>query len=351
MLVTEAGLYLPELELHLDPKRAVPRAFVSHAHADHAQEDALRGGEILATPETLALVAARRAAALPGAQPVAWGGVREIPMGTGRTARLRVEPAGHMLGAAQLVIDHPGGRLVYTGDYRSGPGGTHAPGAPVPCDELVVESTFALPIFRFPERSGTIAALASFCREAIGKGQTPVLLGYSLGKAQELARGLIDAGVPVVAHGAAYRMCVAYEALGVALGTAEGALRPYAEAPQRGRREAPLGAALLVPPSAYAHPMVRRRKDAVVAYVSGWARIDANVERYRADRGFVLSDHADHDDLMATVRATGARRVYTTLGDAEALAELLRPFVEAIPLASESLDVAEEPPPPATERA
>ena len=312
MLATEAGLYLPELDLHLDPKREVARSFVSHAHADHAHEGALRSAEVLATPETLALLAARRGAPVPGGRPLAWGDAIERKLASGRTARLSVAPAGHVLGAAQLVVEHPGGRLVYTGDYQSGPGRTHAAGEPVPCDELVIESTFALPIFRFPDRGAELASIVVFCRDALAGGQTPVLLGYSLGKAQELARGLFDAGIPAVAHGAVHRVAAAYEALGVPLGIAEGALRPYAAEPPSRRREGPLGAALLVPPSAHAHPTVRKRKDAVVAYVSGWALIDAAVERHRADRGFVLSDHADHDDLVATVHATGARRVYTT---------------------------------------
>jgi putative mRNA 3-end processing factor len=338
--MTPAGLFVPELDLHLDPRGTVARAFISHAHADHAE--GFGAGTLYASHETLSLMEARREMPAPGAARIAWDGAAELTLASGGTARLSLAPAGHMLGAAQLVIDHPGGRLVYTGDYQSGAGCTHPAGAPVPCDELVIESTFALPIFRFPPREIVRAKIVEFCRGALAEGRTPVLLAYSLGKAQELIHALVAAGVPVVAHGAAFRMCRAYEALGVPLGIGEGALRAYADEPVKRKKEAALGAALVVPPNAHAHPMVRKRADATIAYVSGWALIDASIERHRADGGFVLSDHADHDDLVATAQKSGARRVYTTLGDAEILASFLE-HAETVALAAESIDTAAEP--------
>ncbi len=331
------GLYLPTLELYLDPRADVPWAFVSHAHFDHA---GARAGATLASYETRALVEARREAPLAGeVQVLPWDGFVERRMTDGATARLSIAPAGHVLGAAQLVVDHPGGRFVYTGDYQSGPAATHAEGKPVACDELVIETTFGLPMFRFPDRAETLDGLTTYCEERLEAGETPVVVAYALGKAQEIARALTSRGVPVVAHGATMKVCRAYEALGVKVGVSDGLVRAYAdqEKDARAKGEA-LGAALLVPPGSGA--MFRKRRSARVAYVSGWALLDAAVERQRADAAFPLSDHADHDDLVATVAWSGARTVYATHGDdADVFASILRTRgIDARPLDLAPLD-------------
>jgi Cft2 family RNA processing exonuclease len=239
------GLYLPALDLHLDPERAAPRSFVSHAHADHASRESVRGcGELYASRETVALVAARSGADIPGARIVPWDSAVELPFARGAgTARLSLAPAGHVRGAAQLVVDHPGGRFVYTGDYQSGAGCTHAAGNPVTCDQLVIESTFALPIFRFPDRATVREQIVAWCRARLDEGATPVLLAYSLGKSQELVHTLVAAGIPVVAHGAVFHICQAYEKLGVSLGLAEGKVLAYAAEKKREKRGAKLGSA------------------------------------------------------------------------------------------------------------
>ena len=312
------GLYLPSLDLYLDPRADVPSAFVSHAHSDHA---AARAGETFTSHETRFLVEARRVEAIPGdVRIIPWDGSVERRMTNGSTARLSIAPAGHVLGAAQLVVDHPGGRFVYTGDYQSGPAATHAEGKPVACDELVIEATFGLPIFKWPDRAETLESMAAYCVARIEAGETPVVIAYALGKSQEIARALTSRRIPVVAHGAAMKVCVAYEALGVSVGVAEGLVRAYADEPKK--RDA-LGAVLLVPPGSGA--MFRKRRSARVAYASGWALLDAAIERQRADAAFVLSDHADHDDLVATIAWSGARVVHATHGeDAGAFAAFLR---------------------------
>ncbi len=312
------GLYLPSLDLHLDPRVDVPSAFVSHAHSDHASA---RAGETFASHETRFLVEARRVESIAGdVHVIPWGGFVDRRMTNGATARLSIAFAGHVLGAAQLVIDHPGGRFVYTGDYQSGTAATHAEGKPVACDELVIEATFGLPIFKWPDRAETLESIATYCTERIEAGETPVVIGYALGRSQEIARALTSRGIPVVAHGAVMKVCVAYEALGVSVGVAEGLVRAYADEPKK--RDA-LGAALLVPPGSGA--MFRKRRSARVAYASGWALLDAAVDRQRADAAFVLSDHADYDDLVSTVAWSGARVVYATHGeDAGVFAALLR---------------------------
>ncbi len=342
--VRPEGLYLPAIELFLDPALPVARAFVSHAHGDHASGGA---GEVFASPETLALIAARRgesSASTPA--PIAWDGAVELKTPSGATARLSLAPAGHILGAAQLVIDHAGGRFVYGGDYRSGGDATHAIGAPVPCDELVLEATYGLPIFRFPSRDLLLTQIVAWCGERIDAGETPVLLAYALGKSQALAHACLAAGLPVRAHGAVRKMCAAYEALGVSLGVADGTLQHYASLDARAKKEPGV---LLTPPWTANHPMIRKLKSARVALVSGHACIDAALDQRRADAGFALSDHADYDDLIATARATGARRVYVTHGEELGLfARLLGAAIsaEVVPLVAaklvESVTVAGE---------
>ena len=342
------GLFLPALGLWLDPRVPVDRAFVSHAHADHHWGAAQSQGVVLGSRETIALLEARRRAKLDGARALAWDGWIEVRVDEahgGGTARLSIAPAGHVLGAAQLVVEHGDRKLVYTGDFQSGGGLTHASGAPVACDALIVESTFGLPIFRFPDRVATRARIVEWCRRALDAGELPVLLGYALGKSQELVRACLDAGLPVVAHGAVHVVCAAYESLGVDLGVRDGRLVPYAKwSEAKETKRAP--AVIVAPPQAQGQPMIRKMKSARVAYVSGWALIDAAVEQRRADAGFVLSDHADYDDLMATIAATGARRVHVTHGDdVEVLARLVHDAldVEAIPLPLPPIDAPSEP--------
>lgn len=338
------GVLLPALGLWLDPRRPVERAFVSHAHGDHGGLDAR--GTVLASPETLSLLEGRRSVPLDGARAIGWGEWIEVRVGDafgGGTARLSIAPAGHVLGAAQLVVEHAGGRLVYTGDYQSGAGRTHAAGAPIECDALVVESTFGLPIFRFPDRSATLARIVAWCKRTLDEGDRPVLLGYALGKAQELVHACLAAGLPVVAHGAVHKVCAAYESLGVDLGVRDGRLVPYtawSESKQRDRSPA----VVVAPPQTQGQPMIRKMRGARVAYVSGWALIDAAVEQRRADAGFVLSDHADYDDLIATIGASKARSVFVTHGDdVEIFARLVSETldIEAVPLPLPPIDAPE----------
>jgi len=333
--VRPAGLYLPALDLYLDPEREVARAFISHAHGDHGA--GFSSGSVFASRETLGLLQARRGA-FPGARTVGWDESIEMATDEGM-AQISIAAAGHVLGAAQLIVDHPKGRFVYTGDYRTGTGATHAEGAPIECDTLAIESTFGLPMFHFPDREQTLAALVAWCRGVLSDGETPVLLGYPLGKSQVLARLLLDADIPAIAHGACFKMCEAYEALGVPLGIASGNLRPYAEEKKRKS----LGGVLIAPPRAAGTPMIKGRRGLRVGYVSGWALIDASVERVRAEAGFALSDHADFDDLMETVRASRARFVYTTHGEPAVFARLLNDAgITAEPREVRAIDASEE---------
>lgn len=317
--VDEAGLHLPSLGLWLDPARPVPLAFVSHAHAARA---AAGSGRVLASRETLALASSLGVAL--GGEAVAWDGAVELsPLAGAGAARASIAPAGHVLGAAQLVVEHPRGRLVYTGDWSGEADPTHPAGVAVACDDLVVTSTFALPIFRFEPAAAVLASLVDWCASRLGDGVTPVVLAATPGPAQVVARALSARGLPASGDEAVRRGCAAYEALDVVLGP----LAPH-EPGARGR--------VVVASAAARASEVRARGRVEVAYASAWALLDASVEQKRADAAFVLADQADFDGLAALVRSTGARRVVTTRGDASALAHLLH----ARGVRAEALDLA-----------
>jgi putative mRNA 3-end processing factor len=305
----EHGLCLPALGLWLDPIQQAPLAFVSHAHAALA---AAGSGRVLASRETLAIAGALGAG---GWSPdaIGWDEVRQLavdPAFGGGVARLSLAPAGHMPGAAQLVLDYGDRRLVYTGEWSGEADAVRPAGAIVPCEAIVVTTTFALPIFRFDPPGRVLEALVEWCSSRLADGITPVVLAHTPGPAQLVVRALSARGLPVNGDDAVRRTCAAYEELGIVLGP----VRPH-EAGARGR-------AVVASPLARAAEL-RSRGRSEVAYASGWALLDAAVERKRANAAFALTDQVDFDGLLALVRACGARRVIATRGDARAFARLL----------------------------
>jgi putative mRNA 3-end processing factor len=311
--VDEAGLYLRALGLWLDPVRPARAAFVSHAHATQA----MASGSVLASRETLALAEALGAPSSGSARAMDWNEPIEFPIDAafgGGHARLSIAPAGHVLGAAQLVVEAAGTRLVYTGDFSADQDATHPRGEPVPCDELVMTSTFALPIFRFDPHGLAVAGVADWCAARLAAGLSPVVLAQNPGPAQSIARELHARGVPVAATDDVRRVAAAYEGLGVSIGPLlafEAGVRDVALVAAAGARAAELRPG-------------GRRKRAEIAYASGWALLDAAVEQKRADAAFAVADHADHDCLVALVKSCGARVVHVSRGDARAFAHMLR---------------------------
>jgi len=314
-VLLDDGIYLPALDLWLDPRRAQRTAWISHAHADHA-----RGlhGTVLATRETLHLYRVR------------WPADASVPqelvtLAPGvplefRGARLTVYPAGHIQGAAQLLVEHDGHRLVYTGDIKWRAPLCGTPAQMPECDTLIVESTFGLPIYRFLEREQARDAMVAFAKRCLAAGATPVFLGYALGRGQEIAKVLGEAGIATMLHGAIARMAAAYGDLGIDIA----GWRPY-------ERGATKGHALVWLPGNALPPDMKQYE---VAAVSGWAALHNARARYEAEELIPYSDHADFGELEALVRASKARRVYTTHGYVDPLARLLteRLGVEAFPL-------------------
>jgi putative mRNA 3-end processing factor len=304
----EAGVRLGDGGPWLDPVRPVPLAFVSHVHAAAAAAGSAR---VLASRETM-LLAGAVGVPTAGFDALAWDEPIDVPWADGTRARVTLAPAGHVLGAAQLLVEVGGRRLVYTGDWAPEGAATHGPGRVVACDDLVVTTAFALPIFRFEPARRVMEAVVAWCAERLAGGVTPVVLAGTPGPAQALVAALVERDVPVSALEEVRRGWAAFATCGVAAAATE--LPPH-EAGARGR--------VVVAPAAARASEVKVRGRAEVAYASPWALLDAAVEQKRADAAFVLADQADHRALVALVRASGARRVIATRGDARAFAHRL----------------------------
>ena len=295
------GIYLPAADIWIDPSVPVPRALVTHGHADHA-----RGGhgEVWATPETLQIMEVRYGPQT--AHPVAYG--ESLTLGD---IDVSFVPAGHVLGSAQIVLDHRGERVVVSGDYKRREDPTCARFEPVRCDVFVTEATFGLPVFRHPETHDEMDKLLATLR---ANPDRCVLVGaYALGKAQRVIRELRVLGFddPIYIHGALQRLCCLYVENGIDLGD----LRPA-----MGVAKAELtGRVVVAPPSALNDRWSRRLPDPITAMASGWMTVRQRARQKNIELPIILSDHADWDELTMTIQELAPREVWVTHGREDAL--------------------------------
>jgi putative mRNA 3-end processing factor len=261
----------------------------------------------LASPATIALMQARLGAAAAGAwQALGWG--ESLRIGE---VEVMLQPAGHVLGSAQVVMTWRGSRAVVSGDYKRAADPTCDAFVPVSCDVFVTEATFGLPVFRHPPAAAEIGRLLASV--ALFPERTHVVGCYALGKCQRLIALLRGAGwdAPIFLHGALAPLCGVYEALGVSLGD----LRPATVA----AKDALDGQVVLAPPSAVADRWARRLAEPVVCMASGWMRVRQRAKQGGVELPLVISDHADWDELNATVDEVGAPEVWVTHGSEDAL--------------------------------
>lgn len=227
--------------------------------------------------------------------------------------RIRLLPAGHIFGSAMACISAEGETLLYTGDFKLRAGLSAESCQPCPADMLVMETTFGRPQYRFPPTAEVLRNIVRFCQEALENDETPVLLGYSLGKSQELLCGLADAGFALSLHGTAFKLTRIYEHLGQKF--------PNYERYEAGKTK---GKVLVCPPSVVGSAMLRNLGRARTAILTGWA-VDPNCRyRYGVDAAFPLSDHADFPDLLEFVKRVKPKIVYTVHGFASDFAQTLR---------------------------
>jgi putative mRNA 3-end processing factor len=296
--LTEQGLYCPAGDFHIDPWQPVDRAVVTHGHADHARWGCRR---YLTAEPGLPVLRARLGAdavidTLAYGEPVTLNAVR-----------LSFHPAGHILGSAQIRLQRGDEVWVVSGDYKTETDATCAAFEPVRCHTFVTESTFGLPIYRWPNQSDVFTDVNTWWRTNRDEGRASLLFGYALGKAQRLIAGVDPSIGPIYTHGAVEKLTAAYRAAGVLLPQTR-----YAGEMAKGTDWA--GALVVAPPSAHGTPWARRFGPASTAFASGWMRIRGTRRRRAVDRGFVLSDHVDWPGLLSAIAATGAERIWVTHG-------------------------------------
>jgi putative mRNA 3-end processing factor len=300
------GLYCAPGDFYIDPVRPVARAVITHGHADHARSG---HDDVLATPQTLDIMAERygqdfavHRRAAPYGETVSRDGVD-----------VTLVPAGHVLGSAQAVVRWKGLTMVVSGDYKRRRDPTCPPFEPVPCDVFISEATFGLPVFRHPDDRQEIARLLRSVEQFPERSH--MVGAYALGKAQRIIRLLREAGCDktIYVHGALERLNALYEKHGIDLG-------PLAPATTAASKEDFAGAIVIAPPSAMQDRWSRRFPEPVAAFASGWMQIRARAKQRGVELPLVISDHADWDELTATVDELRPGELWITHGREEALA-------------------------------
>ena len=321
-LIREApeGLYCEAGAFYVDPWLPVSRAVVTHAHADHARP----GSETYLTTTAGRSVLQARLSDSARIETVRYGEAVSLS-----GVQVSLHPAGHILGSAQVRIEHRGEVCVVSGDYKIAPDPTCEPFELLRCHTFVTESTFGLPIYRWPKQDEAFRELNSWWRANADEGRASIVFAYALGKAQRILAGLEPEIGPVFCHGAVDVVNAGYRAAGVTLPDCEPTGAPEV------RREWK-GALILAPPSAMATPWLRRFGEFSSALVSGWMLVRGMRRRRSVDRGFPLSDHADWPALVDTIRATGAERVLVTHGQVSTMVRWLNEQgIDAAPLRTE----------------
>ena len=305
---TAQGLYCAAGDFYIDPWRAVSRAVITHAHADHARSGS---HHYWAAQPGIGLLRHRlgkraRISALAYGEPQAFGPVT-----------VSLHPAGHVLGSAQIRVEHQGEVWVASGDYKRDTDLTCAPFEPVRCDTFITEATFALPVYRWPPVATVARAINQWWQTNAEAGHTTVLFCYALGKAQRLMAALgKDRPGPIYLHGAVAPLTQLYRDAGIHLPPAQ----RVSEAPSNEDFSRSL---IIAPPSAAGSTWMRRFRKPATGFASGWMQIRGNRRRRGHDRGFVVSDHVDWPGLLQSIHDSGASQVLTTHGRADELVRYL----------------------------
>jgi DNA ligase-1 len=303
------GVYLPDLRLWLDahdPK--TERVFVSHAHSDHVDYHR----EVILSAPTSRLMQAR----IGGTRMeyvLPWRERRDFEADGRAGYAVTLLPAGHIFGSAMSLVEANGTSVLYTGDFKLRKGLSAEACEPRPADILIMETTYGRPEYRFPPTEAVMKGVIRFCKETLDNDEVPVLLGYSLGKSQELLCGLGDAGLPIMLHGTVFKMTQVYEQFGQCF--------PKYEAYEAGNVT---GKVLLCPPSVVNSAMLRNIGKHRSAVLTGWAVAPGCKYQYGADAAFAVSDHADFPDLIEFVKQVNPKKVLTLHGFAADFAQTLR---------------------------
>jgi Cft2 family RNA processing exonuclease len=292
MIEYQNGIHIKGTRLWLDAKRSADFSFVSHAHVDHA----VRHKEILSTKATARLYEHRFGKAKFNI--LEYNHPKRIE-GT----KVELFPSGHILGGAQILIEISGVKIVYTGDFKLRASLTVKKAEIKKCDILILESTFGLPQYVFPHPKDVHARMVEFVEDTQRRGEIPIFLAYSLGKAQEAMKILSNRGYKLSVHETIYKIAKIYEEFGIKFKNWE----RYQVRKMEGR-------VLIVPPWAKNSRMIDNIPRKRVAILTGWALDSGAKDYFGVDEAIPLSDHADFSELMGYVRKAQPQKVYTVHG-------------------------------------
>ncbi|MCB0640564.1 MAG: ligase-associated DNA damage response exonuclease [Phaeodactylibacter sp.] len=302
------GLYCAQADVYIDPWKPVASALITHGHADHARWGSRH---YLCTQSAKPVLQYRLGRSSP-IETVAYGERRQI-----NGVKISFHPAGHIIGSAQIRLEYKGEIWVVSGDYKLEDDGLSEAFEPVPCHTFITESTFGLPVYKWPDQEEVFQAINQWWADNQASGKTSVLTAYALGKAQRLLAGINPAIGPIFAHGAIENTNQIIRKQGIVLPPT-----PKIEAVKS--KDQLAGALVLATPSALGTAWMKRFKSTSTGMASGWMALRGTRRRRAADRGFVLSDHADWEGLNQAVEATGAERVYVTHGYTNTFVRWLR---------------------------
>jgi putative mRNA 3-end processing factor len=325
--LSEQGLYVAAGDFYIDPWQPVKQAVLTHAHADHTY----RGSKnYLVSKEGERLFRSRL-----------WneGNIETLAYGEARSingVKVSFHPAGHVLGSSQVRVEYKGEVWVASGDYKLTPDPTCTPFEHVKCHTFITEATFGLPIYRWTPPDILFSHVSEWWRGNAEKGKASVIFAYSLGKAQRIMKS-VDASIgKIFTHGAVEKLTEEYRLSGVEL-----PLTRYVGAVENKKDFA--GSLVIAPPSAQDTPWLRKFGNHSTAFASGWMRIRGARRRRAVDRGFILSDHADWDELLKAIAETQAEKILVTHGSTEPLIRYLQnQGVDARPLKTKYVDDSPE---------
>ena len=306
--ISKPGLYVPPAYAHIDPVRAVDTAIITHGHADHARAG---HGHVIATPETLAIMSARYGANF-AAQQTALPYNQQLMLGD---VNVKLIPAGHVLGSAQIVLEYANTKIIAAGDYKRRSDPTCRPFQVEHCDVFITEATFGLPVFAHPDPETQIKKLLEV--QHLFPERSIIIEAYSLGKAQRLIALLREAGYDetIFIHGAMKKLCELYISFGIELGSLQ--TTPIGKIDNQQISLA--GKFILAPPSAMGTKWAQRLSDPLVVSASGWMQVRQRAKQGGVELPLVISDHADWNDILRTIKEVNASEIWVTHGREDAL--------------------------------
>ena len=303
---TALGLYCPKADVYLDPWKPVKKAILSHGHADHARWGS---SSYLCTP-TAAPVIKYRLGDI---------NLETLPFGEEKLINgvsFSFHPAGHILGSAQIKVSYKGEMVVFSGDYKTANDGFSEAFEPVKCHTFITESTFGLPVYHWQDQKWVFNEMEEWCKNNRNNGQLSILYGYSLGKAQRILQGLPESVGPIFTHSTIEAVLNVMRNQGVSL-------KNTIPVNEHLTRAELLSGVIIALPAVQNSNWLKKFEPIRNGVVSGWMALRGARRRRNADKGFVLSDHADWEGLNEAICLTGAENVFVTHGYTDILSKWL----------------------------